>query len=157
MTCHMGSGHSSNLFMPFGSSHYYHHLYQGWMVVGAATSKVVSGIWYQFVTVQVHADCIVLPHWEIRHYISHSVTWSWDWASESLPYLINAECQTWNQFDINLIIYWFDSSGNRTPDLPHARSALSRLGHHDRFFKINLISPNIVYCPCYIALVIAYL
>ena len=52
---------------------------------------------YRFVTVCTHGDFIMLPHWNTRllapFLLSYSVTLSWHWTNQSLPYYNNAEHQ----------------------------------------------------------------
>ena len=52
---------------------------------------------YQLVTVHTHGDSTVMATGKSEHWhhvpISHSITLSWYWANQSLPYPNNAECQ----------------------------------------------------------------
>ena len=68
---------------------------------------------------------IVLPHWETRghqHYnlICHSVTFSWHWATQSLPYHNNAKLQAKKLHLVHKYQFqshWFESTRVRTHDV----------------------------------------
>ena len=60
----------------------------------------------------------------------------------TLSYPIHAisyECQVPGQkaTGINFVIHWFKSTRNRTPDLPHERTALYRFGHSARCLLLH--------------------
>ena len=62
--------------------------------------------------------------------------------TSSCPILIMASTRLGN----DKYEFQFDSTGNRTPDLPHARSAIYRFGHRARYYSKSkartVIGPN---------------
>ena len=78
--------------------------------------------------VRTHGKFIVLPHWETGHQhhdlISHSVTLSWHWSNQSIPYPNNAEhlARKWQVSILKVI--GFTQPSVWTHDLRHARPVL---------------------------------
>ena len=46
-------------------------------------------------------------------------------------------------YNYPFLSHWFDSTGNRTPDIPHARPALCRFGHHTQSPVREVVSSNL--------------
>ena len=61
-------------------------------------------------TVHTHCHVIVLLHWETRLSApwTHSLTLSWHWTNQSLPYPNNADHQLENG-TYTFVSHWFDS------------------------------------------------
>ena len=100
-----------------------------------ATSKVISG-WVAS-WMRTHGD------WQIGclHHapLSHSVTLSWLWANQPLPYPLNGNhhARTWQEYT------WEVIGLIRTPDLPHTRPTLYRFVYSSRYAILSLQNMDI--------------
>ena len=102
-----------------------------WLVVGVLRT---CNIWrscqdvYWLVILHTHDNCIVLPHWEIRlpapwpdhlYYPDTELT--------SLCHTLLMLSARLGSEKVSISCHWFDSTGNKTPDLPDAIISLGKI------------------------------
>ena len=105
--------------------------------------------WYQLVTVHIHGDFIVLPHWETKPPVPwYSFILSWLWANQSLPYPNNTNRQAKKRhIAIFKSLFWLDQwSSPQSADYMTSQSGKCMLYSfsHSVWFPNILLSHMIV-------------
>ena len=93
---------------------------------------------YHLLTVDIHGNLIVLPHWETKLPV-HTQSWYPD--NDPFPILIML-CARLGSDKNKYLSHWMYWTAKQTPGLSHVRPTLCRFGHRTQYFPTYPITSS---------------